>query len=157
MTDINDLKGRFYVQEAHIRLRDGGKTARKNGVVYTPAECVDFINNSVNALLVKRFGVRLNDRREISRLKKPPPESGQNGTAADLRSSHGACIMRAQKRKARSVRNSGLIAERYPLSGMTASARPVIAMASRVSLCRPTRQVGPGMPSDRLLGFAPRQ
>ena len=63
MTDINDIRGRCYVQETHIKLRDGGKTARKNGVVYTPAECVDFINNSVNALLVKHFGVRMNDPR----------------------------------------------------------------------------------------------
>lgn len=61
MTDINDLKGRFYIQETHIRLKDGGKTTHKNGVVYTPAECVDFINNSVNALLQKEFGVKLND------------------------------------------------------------------------------------------------
>lgn len=50
-------------RETHIGLRDGGKTTRKNGVVYTPAECVDFINNSVNALLVKHFGVRMNDLR----------------------------------------------------------------------------------------------
>ena len=63
MTYSNDLKGRFYVQATHIRMRDGGKTTRKNGVVYTPAECVDFINNSVNALLVKHFGVRMNDPR----------------------------------------------------------------------------------------------
>lgn len=41
MTDINDLNGRFYIQETHIRLKDGGKTTHKNGVVYTPAECVD--------------------------------------------------------------------------------------------------------------------
>lgn len=40
MTGINNLKGRFYVQETHIRMRDGGKTTRKNGVVYTPAECM---------------------------------------------------------------------------------------------------------------------
>lgn len=26
MTDINDLNGRFYIQETHIRLKDGGKT-----------------------------------------------------------------------------------------------------------------------------------
>lgn len=71
MTDINNLKGRFYVQEAHIRMRDGGKTTRKNGAVYTPAECVDFINNSV-AEYQDRYGWLEGDFSGVkARARKP--------------------------------------------------------------------------------------
>ena len=56
MTDINDLKGRFYIQETHIRLRDGGKTTRKNGVAYTPYQARFWLKKAAARKLPKRDG-----------------------------------------------------------------------------------------------------
>lgn len=39
------------------------KERHRDGVVYTPVACVDFINASVAALLRRHFGVEMNDAR----------------------------------------------------------------------------------------------
>lgn len=39
------------------------KARHRDGVVYTPVACVDFINASVAALLKRHFGVEMNDAR----------------------------------------------------------------------------------------------
>lgn len=57
----DDYQERFYIQETRINLRDGGKITHKNGVVYTPVACVDFINQSVNDLLQRHFGVTMDN------------------------------------------------------------------------------------------------
>lgn len=60
--DKKTLDERFYQRERDIHKTDK-KAAQQNGVVYTPVECVDFINRSVAALLEKHFGIKMDDPR----------------------------------------------------------------------------------------------
>lgn len=55
--DTDGYESRFYAQEAEIQKDK--KTAHKNGVVYTPVSCVDFINASVASILQREFGVSM--------------------------------------------------------------------------------------------------
>jgi predicted helicase len=57
-----DLDARFYQRERDIRKNDK-KASEQHGVVYTPVECVDFINRSVAAILEKEFGIKMDDPR----------------------------------------------------------------------------------------------
>lgn len=50
---------RFYGRQDEY----GAKARHRDGVVYTPVACVDFINASVAALLKRHFGVEMNDAR----------------------------------------------------------------------------------------------
>lgn len=57
------LYARFYAQQELVKGRTD-KTSQINRVtVYTPVECVDFINRSVADLLRIHFGVEMNDAR----------------------------------------------------------------------------------------------
>lgn len=60
MADTEGYHERFYRQEQAIRDRDSKET-QKNGVVYTPVAVVDFINESVNAILQMEFGVTMDN------------------------------------------------------------------------------------------------
>ena len=55
--NTDDYESRFYSQQEEVQ-KDRG-TAHKNGVVYTPVSCVDFINQSVNSILQREFGVSM--------------------------------------------------------------------------------------------------
>ena len=60
MADTEGYHERFYRQEQAIRDRDSKET-QKNGVVYTPVAVGDFINESVNAILQREFGVTMDN------------------------------------------------------------------------------------------------
>lgn len=55
--DTEDYESRFYAQQEEVQKDT--KTAHKNGVVYTPVSCVDFINQSINSILQREFGVSM--------------------------------------------------------------------------------------------------
>lgn len=52
-----DYESRFYAQQDNIQTDK--KVAHKNGVVYTPVSCVDFINQSLSSILQREFGVSM--------------------------------------------------------------------------------------------------
>ena len=61
-----DIYARFYAQADRVRAREDEKSNDsqiKRETVYTPVECVDFINQSVAAILMREFGVSMNDPR----------------------------------------------------------------------------------------------
>lgn len=61
-----DIYARFYAQADRVRAREDEKSKDsqiKRETVYTPVECVDFINQSVAAILMREFGVSMNDPR----------------------------------------------------------------------------------------------
>lgn len=61
-----DIYARFYAQADIVRAREDEKSKDsqlKRETVYTPVECVDFINQSVAAILMREFGVSMNDPR----------------------------------------------------------------------------------------------
>ena len=61
-----DLYERFYAQADRVRAREDEKSRDsqiKRETVYTPVECVDFINQSVADILMREFGVSMNDER----------------------------------------------------------------------------------------------
>ena len=61
-----DIYARFYAQADRVRAREDEKSRDsqiKRETVYTPVECVDFINQSVAAILMREFGVSMNDPR----------------------------------------------------------------------------------------------
>ena len=61
-----DIYARFYAQADRVRAREDEKSKDsqlKRETVYTPVECVDFINQSVAAILMREFGVSMNDSR----------------------------------------------------------------------------------------------
>ena len=61
-----DLYERFYAQADRVRAREEEKSRDsqiKRETVYTPFECVDFINQSVADILMREFGVSMNDPR----------------------------------------------------------------------------------------------
>ena len=55
--DTDGYESRFYAQQETIQKDK--KEAHKNGVVYTPVSCVDFINSSVASILQREFGVSM--------------------------------------------------------------------------------------------------
>lgn len=61
-----DLYERFYAQADRVCAREDAKSKNsqiKRETVYTPVECVDFINQSVADILMMEFGVSMNDPR----------------------------------------------------------------------------------------------
>lgn len=61
-----DIYARFYAQADRVRAREDEKSKDsqiKRETVYTPVECVDFINQSVADILMREFGVSMNDPR----------------------------------------------------------------------------------------------
>ena len=61
-----DLYERFYAQADRVRAREDEKSKDsqiKRETVYTPVECVDFINQTVADILMREFGVSMNDPR----------------------------------------------------------------------------------------------
>ena len=60
------LYERFYAQADRVRAREDEKSRDsqiKRETVYTTVECVDFINQSVADILMREFGVSMNDQR----------------------------------------------------------------------------------------------
>ena len=56
-----DLKETNEIVEKYFKEKDDGKVTEKNGIIYTPIEVVDFINNSIKDILKKEFGKDIGD------------------------------------------------------------------------------------------------
>ena len=97
-----DLYERFYAQADRVRAREDEKSRDsqiKRETVYTPFECVDFINQSVADILMREFCVSMNDpgysspepRRPGSSIPRGSPSTRSNLSKTPPKSPRETC------------------------------------------------------------------